>query len=418
MIFSYSKAESRPSSTVGSSLRPVADIAWIVFFFAASGGVRIIPIENPERYFWAPLDGIVAYLFVRQSNLFLDILGRNYALVSWAALATLSGLWSLAPGLSIYQGLQLFMTILAGVLLCLYAEIEKIMRLIFVGLLLTGLASLVVCVAGVDGTVGIHGEWVGVYPHKNVLGMFMTLLVITALCLIATGWRPIYSTVGAAVGMALLVLSRSGAALLSLFLCSAVFIFIVAGRYGSKAFAAITGAGLVIAASGLFIAISGEFDIGSRILEALGKDSTLTGRTTIWDFGLEQFWREPIIGVGFRAYWASDETSARTLEAVLKQKLPHFHNNFLDVAVGLGAVGLLLFLAGLWATASRALRRYFARPTVENIWPVLFMAHTLVSCSVEAPIFLNHHLFQVLLVVAASARERRPAESLRRALVS
>jgi exopolysaccharide production protein ExoQ len=404
MTASYSETKSTPSPVSRRGSRLIADLGWIVFFFAASGGMRIIPIENPERYFWAPLDAIVAYLFVRQSHLFLGVLAKNITLVSWAVLATLSGAWSLAPGLSAYQGLQLFMTILAGVLLCLYASLAEIMELVFIGLLLTGVASLIVCAAGVNGAISINGEWIGVYPHKNVLGMFMTFLVLTGLCLAAMGRRRALSLGGAAIGTTLLVLSRSGAALLSLFVCSSVFLVALAGRYGSRAFAAVAGAGLVVAAALLFIIASGEFDIASRILEALGKDSTLTGRTTIWDFGYEQFWRSPVLGVGFRAYWESDETSARRLEAVLKQKLPHFHNNFLDVAVGLGSVGLLLFVAGLWTVASRALGRYFGRPTIENLWPVLFMTHTLVTSSVEAPIFLNHHLFQALLVVAASAR--------------
>jgi exopolysaccharide production protein ExoQ len=416
MIVSYSETKSASFAVSRRGSRLIADLGWIVFFFAASGGVRIIPIENPERYFWAPLDAIVAYLFVRQSHLFLGILAKNITLVSWAVLATLSGAWSLAPGLSIYQGLQLFMTILAGVLLCLYTDLAGIMRLVFIGLLLTGLASVIVCSAGVSGTVGINGEWVGVFPHKNVLGMFMTLLVVTGLCLAAMGWRSALGLGGAAIGTMLLVLSRSGAALLSLFVCSSIFLVAMAGRYNNRAFAAVAGVGLALAAAFLFVAISGEFDLASRILEALGKDSTLTGRTTVWDFGLEQFWRSPVIGVGFRAYWESTETSAKALEAVLKQRLPHFHNNFLDVAVGLGAVGLLLFLAGLGTVVSRVLGRHLTRPTMENLWPVLFVAHTLATCSVEAPIFLNHHLFQALLVVASSARERFADRPQRRGL--
>ena len=94
-----------------------------------------------------------------------------------------------------------------------------------------------------------------------------------------------------------------------------------------------TSLSLAAIAIGVFVVASEEFDIAARTLGALGKDSTLTGRTTVWDFRIEQFWREPILGVAFGAYWESPQTSVMALEAAMKTSLPNFHNNFLDVAV-------------------------------------------------------------------------------------
>lgn len=389
-----------------SNLISLSDIAWVVFIFGAAGGLRIAPIENPERYFWAPLDAIVVYFLIRQSRLFVGVLNKNRLLTLWAILGISSALWSVAPALSLYLGLQLLMTVLAGALLCLCAELEKIIKLLFVGLFLTAFASLVVCMAGLPRAISVNGEWLGVYPHKNMLGLYMTLLVTTSLCLCAARWRPVITSLGFFLGAALIALSRSGTALLSLVFCLSVFGFAAAARHGNRAFATIAGFSVAGAAIFAFITASGEFDVGAKILAALGKDTTLTGRTTIWDFGLEQFWREPFLGVGYRAYWESSLTSSKMLQAVMKQNLPHFHNNFLDVAVGLGIIGLILFVAGVFSVNVAAIQRYMNRPDFINLWPVLFLAHALVSCTVEAPIYLNHSLFQSLLVVAASARRR------------
>jgi len=386
----------------------LVDVGWVAFIFGAANGLRIVPIENPERYFWAPLDAIVFYFLIRQSRLFVGVLKENRAIALWPALAAASAIWSVLPSTSLYFGLQLLMTILAGVLLCLYADLQKILILLFIGLFLTALASLAVCLAHFSRAFGANGEWLGVFPHKNFLGLYMTLFVITAICLFYSRWRRVLTLSGFMLGVALILLSRSGTALLSLLICFAVFVFLSAARYGNNALATLTGLTIAGAAAAAFIVGSGEFDVGTKILAALGKDSTLTGRTTIWDFGWEQFLHDPILGVGYRAYWDSPLTSSGMLQAVMKQSLPHFHNNFLDVAVGLGSVGLLLFLVGVGSTVATVARIYMRRPDYLNLWPVLFLCHTLVSCIAEAPIYLNHSLFQTLLIVATSAR-RRPA---------
>jgi exopolysaccharide production protein ExoQ len=399
--------EASPPRIARSSL--LVDVAWIAFIFGAAGGVRIVPIENPERYFWAPLDAIVFYFLIRQSRLFVGVLKENRAIALWPALAAASAIWSVIPATSFYFGLQLLMTILAGVLLCLYADLKKILILLFIGLFLTALASFAVCLAHLPRAIGVNGEWLGVFPHKNFLGLYMALFVVTAICLFFCRWRRFITLSGFMLGVALILLSRSGTALLSLVSCFAIFAFMSAARYGNNALATLTGLTIASAAVAIFVVGSGEFDVGTKILAALGKDPTFTGRTTIWDFGWEQFLRDPILGVGYRAYWDSPQTSSGMLQAVMKQNLPHFHNNFLDVAVGLGSVGFLLFLAGLGSTVATVGRIYMRRPDYLNLWPVLFLCHTLVSCLAEVPIYLNHSLFQVLLIVATSARRLRIA---------
>lgn len=352
------------------------------------------------------MDVVVAYFFIRQSRLFLPILAENKTLISWAVLATMSGLWSLAPGLSIYHGLQFLMTLLAGVLLCLYADLEDIIQLYFFGLLLIALVSFAVCVAGLPEAFSINHDWKGVLPHKNMLGYAMTCFVITGLCLWAARWRPMLSVGAVALGLTLLIFSRSGTALVSFFLCLASFGVALAVRQGNRVIGVIGGLALAALAIGIFFLGSEELDVVSSILGALGKDKSLTERTTLWDFGLEQFWQEPLLGVGFKAYWENPLTSAATLRSVLKQELSYFHNNFLDIAVGLGVAGLLVFAVGLALVIFHSLRRYFAAPNFINLWPVLFVVNTLVTCTVEGPIFVNHSLAQLFLLVCVSARPR------------
>ena len=89
--------------------------------------------------------------------------------------------------------------------------------------------------------------------------------------------------------------------------------------------------------------------LGISFTSILGRDSTFTGRTTIWASVSEVASRNPWFGVGFGGYWglANWATSSITVEA---------HNGYLDVYLNIGMVGIVLLLAFLLAHFRRVLR--------------------------------------------------------------
>src|SRR5262249_25790705 len=107
-----------------------------------------------------------------------------------------------------------------------------------------------------------------------------------------------------------------------------------------------------------------------------------------------------------KAYWASDSTSVAYLRYFVGADLWFFHDNWLEVAVGMGLVGFAIFniaLIHVIALVIRACRRILDVPAV---WSLAFLVHLLILCAVENPLFYNHSFMQVLLVaVAASAAE-------------
>lgn len=73
-------------------------------------------------------------------------------------------------------------------------------------------------------------------------------------------------------------------------------------------------------------------------LSTIGRElssGTMTGRTTIWHFGLEAWMREPLLGYGFGSYYKVVTPFSVNYTA---------HNSFISVLVETGVVGLLLFL--------------------------------------------------------------------------
>jgi exopolysaccharide production protein ExoQ len=88
---------------------------------------------------------------------------------------------------------------------------------------------------------------------------------------------------------------------------------------------------------------------GSGLVESLGRDPTLTGRTGIWDAVLSVS-RSPLVGTGFESFWLGWRLH-RVWELTM-QGLQEAHNGYLEVYLNLGWIGVI-FIAALIATGYR-----------------------------------------------------------------
>ena len=132
-------------------------------------------------------------------------------------------------------------------------------------------------------------------------------------------------------------------------LAAAVVIYIVAVKRGlSRATISQRKDGVILGSA--FIAFSAIVAVVSIeiVLEILGRDISLSGRTDIWQGVLEMVKEKPALGYGFFAAWRSDQV-AHVLERVWIWT-PSAHNSYLQCLVDLGIVGLVLFLGYLFQT--------------------------------------------------------------------
>jgi exopolysaccharide production protein ExoQ len=91
------------------------------------------------------------------------------------------------------------------------------------------------------------------------------------------------------------------------------------------------------------------------VLRAFGKDSTLTGRTFIWDWGRRVMAEHPWTGVGANGFWrpeigiANQITTYFSFEQFVKCSV---HNSYIENGVQLGYPGYyytyFLIAWGLW----------------------------------------------------------------------
>ncbi len=125
----------------------------------------------------------------------------------------------------------------------------------------------------------------------------------------------------------------------------------------------------------------------------------MTGRTVLWDFGMRQVEATPILGVGYKAFWETPVTSGAYLRHWMGQDLWTFHNNYVDVLVALGALGLIVFVIGIVVSLANAINRFSSNRSPINAWALFFLVHILVVSMAEDTLFYNHSLNQVLLVI-------------------
>ena len=110
-----------------------------------------------------------------------------------------------------------------------------------------------------------------------------------------------------------------------------------------------------LVAVALIAAISNElFSVKSAILEASGRDATLTGRTGIWQTVLSEP-INPLLGTGYASFWLGERLQ-RIWAFFPRTQLIQAHNGYLEVYLNLGLVGLA-FLGGVLWTALRSARR-------------------------------------------------------------
>lgn len=383
---------------LGVGLRALLiDAFWIIFLFGASSAPHPLGMQNVEGPFWfAGYLAVVAVVLADKGG-FLQLVRKHAIFLTWPLLACVSMIWSLTPRMSIYHGVQLFMTIMVGLLLCYHASLQRILQLLFAALLVCAALSVVFAVAQ-----GQMGEWRGVFPHKNVLGHMMCLLLITGFCLFLSGWRPLVSAGAMCLALVLLFLSRSGTSVIALAVALCVLPFVIAMRRGSVWFATFLGLAVMSIATFLLVMEVMNINLVRVVLDALGKDETLTGRTILWEFGMEAFQSRPWLGHGYKAYWDSPETSALLLRTVIDQELWFFHNNFLDVGVAFGIVGITLLSAGLLIALFVTVKRSVTSWEYAALWPPVYIVFVLVLSTAENPLFQNHSLHQLLFIVAVA----------------
>ncbi|MDX1541185.1 MAG: O-antigen ligase [Geminicoccaceae bacterium] len=335
------------------------------------------------------------------------VVRNNLWVLAFPVVVALSALWSKDAAATIDGTIRMGMTTLMGIYLGSRFDIQDLAKAVFLIMLVAVGASVLSALAGVGFALMEDGTVRGVFHHKNTLGSRAALLFSTSLALLIAGWRPHLAIAGLGCALFAAVVSQSATSVALAGLCLIVLpvAVVLRARWSTLVYALILLGALVSLIA--FLIVFYRINPVVEILTALGRDLTFTGRILLWDAAFDYLSARPLLGTGFDAFWTGRLDWRILIVMEELGNILHFHNSFLEIAVTLGAAGLLAVLVTLGGYGRAALMALRLRVDPLSVWPTIFAAVLFAVAMVEVEIFVQHKILHILLIALGIAAARQ-----------
>ena len=349
------------------------------------------------------LAGIVILASLRWRD-FVFVARHGGAINLFLLLGLVSVLWSYAPAISARRWVPLLMGVAFAYYLVASYPIERIIRLSAAALAAALIASTAVALAfpslGVMSEAHLAGAWCGVFGHKSSLG-FATVLGV--MCF---GWlwrheprRRLLYTLALMLCLFLAVMSRSKTAQMAIIIIISFAVFLPALRWpGIVRIWAIYGMILVgVAFCMILLLFFGD------IMEALGKDASLTGRVPVWKSALEIAAERPFGGYGYNAFFVAGNPDVQDVWRSSGWEMWGAHNNSVQLLLDLGVPGLVLAVWAVVEIVWRSLRAWITDAVPWASFAAIFAITAAALTFVEDSLFRTGDIQVVLFVAIVAA---------------
>jgi len=331
--------------------------------------------------------------------------------VALALWALGSALWTDSPARTPQQALLMAFVVVTAIWFGYALTFHQQVLSLFVGLHVMTFASLALA-ARLPAARFDDGSWMGVFNNPNTMNPVAGLGVVAAIGLVVVSDR---SWVRVAVGVCVLAdvaalwTASSATGLLALGVALAAFGVVWLSRSlcaRGVPLATIRGVG---AAAVVVTAVAVPWLL--RLVPGLlGKDSTLTGRTVIWDYVVDVVGDRPLAGFGFASFWDTEANRVALGERREFSTVPDAaHSSFMETLLFLGVIGLVLLLV----VVAMSLGRTWWAALGGRSWPMAWWAAVSTFALVEnvtESMIAYHSTFWMLLVAAGFAAIRASAD--------
>ncbi|MEL6677480.1 MAG: O-antigen ligase family protein [Pseudomonadota bacterium] len=305
-----------------------------------------------------PLALYFGWAFIRDINLIFPLIKRSWVLFLFPTWWFMSAIWAVDPALVIRSGLQLLLTMMICYCAALRLEPRHIIFAMLVASCYFGFLSMMASFSG----SGIAAR--GVFSSKNAMGAAMVILFMSSLVIVLdpkSNKLLRLASVGAlALSVRQIGVANSATATLLMLalggmICAGALMLRKGGLWHPAKLAVICGLiSLGSLGAGGYLSFQ-EVNPVERVLASFGKDTTLTGRTDLWQYALREIEERPLLGVGHGGFWTPEDgtsTARRIYDDFHKRVYAtfSFHNSYFEIAVHQGLIGLALaVIPVLWA---------------------------------------------------------------------
>jgi exopolysaccharide production protein ExoQ len=368
------------------------------------------PLETDyeARIFWPALAAFSIMLVIRDSSRLGRLTWPPHILCLFAclALAGASVLWAFKPESSFIRFLQEVMVITSVVLPALLADRRAdMMRALFLCFAFACILNVFFVFSG-DPEIAQYGSrsvsigYPGYFLGKNYLGECATLALLLSLHeMLYPGLRRVLAIIVIAIALFLIFEADSKTALgLAIVSPALAGLTLIAARKMRLSPAIIL---LSIPLCYAVLSSVSNFNM-NRLSYMLYGDSTLTGRTIIWDFASSEIARRPLFGWGYQSFWLVGPDAPSVVDAPGWIKvMPNAHNGYYDTTLEMGYVGYSLLIVFIIATL-HAIGRV-ARRDPARAWLVLSLALYIICFNYLESLWMRgfEFLWVVFLIIVA-----------------
>ncbi len=391
-------------------------------FLLANRRVFVCYMEgfNPPQYcryasawkeiaLWLVVILMMAWVLYRERLLkdYFRAWGRNWPLILFTGIATLSLLWTVFFSASLYRVFVLILSSLLAAYIGVRYKANEVLRVLaWIGAGAVVLSVfMAVALPGAGTMIGYpyYGSWRGIFWHRNHLGSLMALFNLVFLFRLASGTRSNKVQIGVDSGfylltLALVFLSRSATGIILAVLLNFVFILVMAWlKWGSR----LRPLHYYILAACFLAAFAAVVLNLDFLLGLLNRNASLTGRIPLWNYLVHDVVSQRLfLGYGFGAVWNINSFRILTQE-VVSWPFPVLiaDNGYLDILMHLGMVGLFSFLLVVTLTCVRAVGFLKARRSVLSFVPAMLMIYVLVG-NMSFSLFLELEEFVWIVMIA------------------
>ncbi len=394
------------------SRRYLGDVFTVLVLALATGAFLSLVVDtsttqavnegNPLlQIIWALVYAIVFIRAVGKYRAIAAAVRANKFLIALVLLALLSVFWSEDPSLTLRRGLALLATTLFGIDFAVRYPIRHQLRLLMIAL--GGIVALSVFFqVFFPGQIPVVDKaypdaWVGLFDQKNVFARVVVLAAIAVFTYVRRSLRGVLAAVLAGLAaVALMILTQSMTAVVALVGMILVLQFAPALRWNGGVRTAITAFSAVLVVPAIYLLLRYR----GPLTELLGRTGNLSGRAQIWAVCIASIALKPILGYGYSAFWMVSQEALR-IDAMLHWNVPHAHNAYLELALELGLLGVVLYVAAFLVALWRAVvfMRTDSEPGAK--WPLVYLCFVLLYSFTESSVLVPGSIFWMLFVAAA-----------------
>ena len=315
--------------------------------------------------------------------------------------------WSTNPGITLRRSAFLLLSTVIGLILGSDYNVPELVRLWAVA----SLIHIVLCcvfyifMPSVLYSPSDMHALKGLTTHKNIFGFEQGLALLCFLLVPFHHLKFLRIPLAVTAGLFLVLSHSSGSLVATICALGVLPVLLLLSHRGMHripvtllSVAFVTGLGWLLSQNTSFVPT------------LLSKDATLTGRTQLWSLVVVAIGHHPFAGYGYDAFWQGLQGDSLEIIRGVGWLVPTAHNGYLDLLLGVGSCGAILFLVPLFFFVSKGFSYLTREKSSARYFPLVFILFILIYNLNESALLTRSglpFLFFAALTTSLSVRVPR-----------